>query len=156
MDMDASRGIRKMSQSDECISAPFNPTFEDYSRRPVFPIKGFNDPNYPMQLSTHSLKFDYSHPIPPKLCTIKAYGSTANPTSNHTALSSHMSQWRLVAVGKPTGLLPSVPYGMDDQTSGRGAYEVCRRMGCLDEDAVAQMNLPFLNPQASVVRQLFA
>ena len=59
-------------------------------------------------------------------------------------------------VGKPMGFLPSVPYEMDDQTSGRSAYEACRRMGCLDEDAVAQMNFPFLHPQASVVRQLFA
>ena len=33
----------------------------------------------------------------PKLCTIKAYGSTANPASPHLASPPHVSQWRSVA-----------------------------------------------------------
>ena len=114
-----------------------------------FPIKGLNDPNYPNQLFTRSFKIDYSHPIPPKFCTIKAYGSTANPTSNHLASSSYVSQWLPVARWETNGdeLLPSVQYGKNDQDYGRNAYDLCRKLVCVDEDAVINTQLPFYRPE---------
>ena len=146
MELSSSRGLRKLLQLDECIPASFHPTFEYSFNRPVFPIKGLNDPDYPQQLPSCSLKPDFSHPIPPKLCSIKAYRYSANPTSNHLASWLYVSQWRSVARWETNGadLLPSVRCKKNDQDSGRNAYELCRKLGCLYEDAVQSMNLSFL------------
>ena len=104
---------------------------------------------YPHQLPSLSFNLDHSHLIPPNLCTFKAYESTAITISNHSALSSHTSQWRPLArweinVGD---LLPSVQYKMNGQDSGCNAYELCRKLGCLYENSVINMQHPFFRPK---------
>ena len=81
MEMDSNCGNRKLLHMDERAPASFHPTFEPFFRRPVIQMKGFYDHNNPKQLSTRYPKIDYSHPIPPILDIIHAYGSTANPTT---------------------------------------------------------------------------
>ena len=129
----------------------------------MFPVKGLNDPNYPHQLPSHSL----SRPIPPvsfdpysypthNHCTISAYGSTANPTSNRSASSQYSTclngaQW---PVGKPTGPIfcPQSDVKRTIKTPAvhtNCAYELCRKLGCLDEEAVHHMNLSFLQVKES-------
>ena len=143
--MESSRGTWKLSQLDEHVPVSCNTTFEYSPNQPVSPIKGFEDPNFPLKLSTCSPK-PFLPFIPPKLCTLKAYGSTSNPTSNYLASSSYVSQWRSVVRWKTNGadLLPIVRCKKNDQDSGRNAYELCIELSCLDENAVLNMNLSFL------------
>ena len=126
MELDSPCGIWKRLHLEEPVPASVRPTFENFPNRPVSQIKGFDDPNYPQQLLSRALKPDYSHPIPPKLGKIQAYGSTANPTSNRSASSQYVSQWRSVARWETNGadLLPSVRCEKNDQDSGRNAYNL--------------------------------
>ena len=146
MEMDSSRGIWKLLQLDEAVPASVHPTFENFSYRPVSPIKGLSDPNYPQQLHSRVPEPDYSSPIPPKLGIIRAYGSSANPTSNRSTTSSYVSQWRSVARWETNGadLLPPVRCERNDPDLDRVAYELCRQLGCLDERTARYMNLSYL------------
>ena len=148
MELDSSRGLRKLLQLDERVPASIHPTFENLPTRHVLPIKGLNDPNYHQQLLSRALKPDYSSPIPPKLGIIQAYGCSANPTSTRSATSQYMPLWRSVARWETNGadLLPSARCEMNDQDSGRAAYELCSKLGCMDENTVRSMNLSFLRP----------
>ena len=152
--MDSSRGNWKLSRSDEHVPVSCNPTFEYSPNRPASPMKGFKYPNTPMQLSTCSPK-PFLSLIPPKLCAIKAYGTTANPTSPHLASSSYLSPWRSVARWETNGtdLPPSVRDEMDERLreSSRQAYEIARILGCLDEAALAMRRI-LSSPQMNLNR----
>ena len=151
MELDSSRGLRNLLQLDERVPASIYPTFENLPTRHVLPIKGLNDPNYPQQLHSRSLKPNYSSPIPPILDIIQACGSSTNTTSHRSASSSHVSQWRSVARWETNGAdpLPSVRCEKKDYDPDRAAYELARQLGCLDERAARYMNLSFMEEKES-------
>ena len=95
--------------------------------------------NRPLVTSTPPSTPTHNH------CTISAYGFSANPTSTR---SPYVPQWRSVARWQTNGAdpLPSVRYTKNDQDSGRAAYDLCRKLGCLDVNAVRSMKLSFLRP----------
>ena len=103
MNLESIQCIVKLSRGDDHDTANHRPSFETSPCHTMTCSTGKSHPNYPMQLSTCLLKLDYSHPIPLKLCTIKDYGSTANPTSTPSAMSQYMSQWRSVARWETNG-----------------------------------------------------
>ena len=143
--MDSSRGIWKLGQLNEHVPVSCNPTFEYFPNRHASPMKGSKDPNFPMQLSTCSPK-PFLSLIPPKLGTIQACGSSANPTSTRSASSQYVSQWRSVARWETNGadLLPSDRHEMEERLreSSRQAYEIARILGCLDEATLAMSPIP--------------
>ena len=118
MEMYSSRGIWKLLQLDEPVTAAVSPTFENTTYRPVSQIKGLSDPNYPQQLTSRYPHLDYSCPIPPKLDKTQAY-------STPSASSQYESQWRSVARWETNGadLLPPVRCERNDPDLDRVAYE---------------------------------
>ena len=141
-----------LPQMDRHVPTFIYPTSEYLPSRLVFPIKGSDSPNNPMQLSTRLINPPYDHLIPQKLCITKAYRSTANlyrstATSNHSASSSHVYQWRPVSRWETNGtdLPPSLRDEMDERLreSSRQAYEIARILGCLDEAVLVMSPNPF-------------
>ena len=102
------RGNVRLSQANESSAVAINPICD--SR-----LSKFSEPSQGMRLYNHdTLKqsnlenvlpspfVPYSFPTH-NHCTISAYGSTANPTSNHLASSLYVSQWRSVARWETNG-----------------------------------------------------
>ena len=147
-------GPVRLSQEIESSAAAFYPNCDPRSCK--FRDRTMENQRYDYDIPTQSYleNFPPSPLVSPTFqthnhCITSDYGSTANPTSTHLASSSNVSQWRSVARWETNGadLLPSVQRGENDQDYGRNAYELCRKLGCLDENAVLSMQLPFYRPE---------
>ena len=90
----------KLSRGDDHDTANHRLSFETSSCHIMTCSTGKSHPNFPMQpLSCHvEPTFPHNH------CIISDYGSTANPTSHRSALSSYKSQWRSMARWETNGV----------------------------------------------------
>ena len=141
-------GIWRLPQENESspvavhpISAPRQSRFSDRTLetqryRPDHPMQSYLE-NRPLTISTPHSFPTHNH------CKISAYGSSANPTSNHRASSQYVSPWRSVARWETNGADPLPPVVCEKKDSGidRAAIRLCLHLGCLDEKAVRAMGL---------------
>ena len=141
-------GLWRLPQENESspvafhpISVPCQSKFRDRNSE----VQRYG-PDHPMQsdLKNH-LPVPVTPPSTPthKHCITSAYGSHANPTSNHLASSQYESQWRSVARWETNGtdLSLTVPHA-DARPEKSTPVELLRNSVSLDETASARRLLP--------------
>ena len=137
-------GLWRLTQEDESSPVAFHPI--SVSRQSKCCDRNSEvqryGPDHPKRsyLKSRPLVTPTPHSSPTrKHCTISAYGSQANPTSNHRASSQYVSPWRSVARWETNGadLSLTVPHA-DARPEKSVPVELLRKSDSLDETVPAR------------------